>query len=320
MKPEEIKRKKILVATLNWGMGHLSRSIALIQRLIKQDNLLYFAGNETQIEIIKLYFPQINCFKLDDYPFKFGTNGHFAQDLFKTTRPLYKRFKKESKDCEKLVNLLKIDLVISDHRYGFKSTLTQNIFITHQINLPVSKWQFPIQILHKRLMNTFDWIWIPDTIDSKYAGKLSKTKNNTKYIHIGILSRFELYDTNVNKTIDSTVIVSGPKELANQFLKSQIDAAIFDKQKNITIISAIAYNAEQRHLIEINHVDNWIEADKVILKSKKIISRSGYSTIMDIAHLQCESDLTPTLGQKEQEYLFKYWKERTTKEFQKTNT
>jgi UDP-N-acetylglucosamine:LPS N-acetylglucosamine transferase len=309
VKPEEIKQKRVLFASLNWGMGHLSRSIALINRLIHQENILFFAGNEKQIEIISLYFPHVKCFSLNDYPFKFGNQGHFAFDLLRTVKPLYKRFKRESKDCNKLVNQLKIDIVISDHRYGFKSQLAKNIFITHQINLPLTKLQFPLQILHKRLMNRFDWIWIPDTIDSRYAGKLSMINNNTKYIHIGILSRFEIYGNQVNKTLDSTIIVSGPEELASDFLKSQIEAAIDKKMSRITIISSLINDYSKRQLIEIEYIKNWIDADKVILHSKSIISRSGYSTIMDIAYLQCESYLTPTPGQKEQEYLYQKWKE-----------
>jgi hypothetical protein len=311
LRPEEIIRKKILIATLNWGMGHLSRSIALINRLINQENDLHFAGNQKQIEIIKLYFPKIKCYLLDDYPFKFGSKGRFTLDITKTIIPLYKRFKNEKTDCEELVNQLKIDYVISDHRYGFKSKKTQNIFITHQINLPVAKWQFPILLLHKHLLNTFDWIWIPDTMDSRFAGNLSQITNNAKYIHIGILSRFELYDKATLKNSDSIIIVSGPKELANEYVKNQIDKAIFNKQKNITLISAIAFIPHQQPLIKINHVDHWIEADKLILNSKKIISRSGYSTIMDIAHLQCASDLTPTPGQKEQEYLYQIWRKNS---------
>jgi len=39
------------------------------------------------------------------------------------------------------------------------------------------------------------------------------------------------------------------------------------------------------------------------MKAEFIISRSGYSTIMDIAALQKKSILVPTPGQTEQEYL-----------------
>ena len=41
-----------------------------------------------------------------------------------------------------------------------------------------------------------------------------------------------------------------------------------------------------------------------------VISRSGYSTVMDIAALQKKSILVPTPGQTEQEYLASYYMEK----------
>ena len=49
--------------------------------------------------------------------------------------------------------------------------------------------------------------------------------------------------------------------------------------------------------------DNWKETDELLLKTKVIMSYCGYSTIMDIEFLQCESKLIPTKGQFEQVYL-----------------
>ena len=308
MKPEEISHKKVLVASLNWGMGHVSRTIAIINRLIKQDNKLFFVGNEAQLQIVKTYFPEITVFNLDDYPFRFGDKGNFTLDLLKTIKPLFKRFKKEQRDCNELTKKLKIDIVISDHRYGFKSKCATNVFVTHQINLPLSWWQYPFQLIHKRLINSFDWIWIPDTEDSQFAGKLSNMSNNPKYIPIGIISRFELYPKQIIKTINSTIIISGPIELAKEFLKNQIEHFKKEKKEKPTIICSTDIVTPEIDLVDFKLVENWIDADSIILKSKKIISRSGYSTIMDIAYLNCESDLTPTKGQKEQEYLFKIWK------------
>lgn len=45
------------------------------------------------------------------------------------------------------------------------------------------------------------------------------------------------------------------------------------------------------------------ELEKAMNQSEYIISRSGYTTIMDICKLQKKSILIPTPGQTEQEYL-----------------
>ena len=44
-------------------------------------------------------------------------------------------------------------------------------------------------------------------------------------------------------------------------------------------------------------------SDQAILHAEKVISRSGYSTIMDLYFLDCDSELHATNGQREQEYL-----------------
>jgi len=41
------------------------------------------------------------------------------------------------------------------------------------------------------------------------------------------------------------------------------------------------------------------------LKTKLVIARSGYSSLMDFSRLRCKTLLIPTPGQTEQEYLAK---------------
>ena len=52
------------------------------------------------------------------------------------------------------------------------------------------------------------------------------------------------------------------------------------------------------------------ELNKEMNKAEYIISRSGYSTIMDIRNASEKSILIPTPGQTEQEYLAGYLQEK----------
>ena len=53
------------------------------------------------------------------------------------------------------------------------------------------------------------------------------------------------------------------------------------------------------------------ELSQLILNATTIICRSGYSTLMDLQHLQKKNYIfVPTPGQDEQEYLAKYWNEK----------
>ena len=55
----------------------------------------------------------------------------------------------------------------------------------------------------------------------------------------------------------------------------------------------------------INHLPS-PEMKEMIYGSESIISRSGYTTIMDLVSLNCSALLIPTPGQTEQEYLAEY--------------
>jgi UDP-N-acetylglucosamine:LPS N-acetylglucosamine transferase len=52
------------------------------------------------------------------------------------------------------------------------------------------------------------------------------------------------------------------------------------------------------------------ELNQVIDEAEYVISRSGYSTVMDLVKLQKKSILIPTPGQTEQQYLGKYLMEK----------
>ena len=302
MRPEEIKNKKILFSVLNWGMGHVSRSISIIYQLVQQGNQLFIACSENQKIIFLSYFPEINYINHNDYPFKFKGKGNFETDIALNSISLFRRLKEEKTEVNKIVKEHSIDLVISDHRYGFHSPKIQSIFITHQINLPVN-WIFKwVDYIHKRQIKKFSTIWILDTSSSNYAGKLSKNKTFDNVEYIGIYSRFSLYSLEEKKTL-KIVIISGPEPYANQFFQSQLAKAKKTNEKTIFITPSNEYNQSNSENIQIIPSTDWRKCDELILKAKKIVSRAGYSTIMDVETLQATSELLPTKGQKEQEYL-----------------
>jgi uncharacterized protein (TIGR00661 family) len=303
MRPEDIKNKKILFSVLNWGMGHVSRSISIIQQLVQQGNKIIIACDENQKIIFNCYFPDLKYINHEGYPFKFKGKGNFETDLALNFFSLFKRLKSEKTEVEKMIEDHQIDIIISDHRYGFHSTNVQSIFITHQINLPVNWVLNWVDGIHKKLIKKFSTIWLLDAYESTFAGELSRSKNEKNVEYIGIHSRFSLYPLK-EKSISKIVIVSGPEPYANQFFLSQLEKAKKANEKTIFITPSNNYNQSKAENIQIISSTDWKKCDELILKAEKIVSRAGYSTIMDIETLQAKSELHPTKGQKEQEYLF----------------
>ncbi len=309
MSPEEIQNKRILISPLNWGMGHVARCIPLIDQLLKQDNQIIVAGDESQLTIFTQYFPNLETVIHGGYPFRFGKKGNFALDLAARFLALNKRLKRELRETEVLVKKYSIDLVISDHRYGFRSSSVPSICLCHQINLPVKALEGWVQRIHHGYLKRFTQIWVPDFHDSQLAGELSKNKIDLNTEYIGPLSRFAIYKDRPVKDIEELVIISGPSIYGEKFLNQIV--SIPRTTSLMVIVSDTLYEKYKNSLNQDNIVllssKDWLVCDQTIMRAKKIISRSGYSTLMDLYDLGIPSELTATPGQREQEYLVELW-------------
>jgi hypothetical protein len=307
MLPSEIKNKHILLSPLNWGMGHISRCIPLIDLFLKNGNTVFVAGEKDQQQILQQYFPKITYIDHEGYPFKFGSQGNFAMDLAKQFFPLKKRLKTELEEVDHLVDLHKIDIVISDHRYGFRSNKVHSIILSHQLNLPARRFEGLIQKMHYEFLHKYDEIWVPDTERSDYSGELSINKQGFNAHYIGCLSRFSLYTERVEKTIDEVIIVSGPMVYAKKFLEEQLMAVRPEGIKIVLIAPKQLLEGLKHDHIILQSSEDWLASDQQILRAKKIVARCGYSTLMDLIVLKVPFSITPTPGQREQEYLFELW-------------
>jgi len=306
MLPSDLKNKRILISPLNWGMGHVSRCIPLINLLLLNGNVVHLAVDDHQRSIFMQYFPNVNYLDHPGYPFRFGKRGNFGFDLARQFRMLQKRLNSEVVEVEKMVIEHRIDVLIADHRYGFISSAAYSILLTHQLNIPVKWYENWVQKIHHRLIGKFDEIWVPDTENSDYAGDLSRNNKGFHVNYIGHLSRFSIYDK-VPKSDHEAVIVSGPDIYAVPFVKellerSSVRTRFFAKDE---VFDALPDDAR------FQSTKDWIKADKMILSASKIISRSGYSTLMDLIELKIPFSITPTPGQREQEYLFDLWYKKT---------
>ena len=306
MLPNEIKQKRILISPLNWGMGHVARCIPLIDTFLKNGNTVFAAVSEEQGAILRSYFPDIETVNHEGYPFEFGGKGNFSLDLARQFKRLKNRLLEEEKQTDHFVDAMAIDLVISDHRYGFRSTRVPSILLTHQLHLPVRWFEGWVQKMHERFLKNFDEIWIPDTIDSSFAGNLSRNTKELNCTYIGALSRFQGVVIPETKTIDAVIIASGPTIYAEQFIREQLKK-ISDTENTLIIAAPSVLENLGDIPISTQSSEDWKLSDASILHAKKVISRCGYSTLMDLSILKVPFSLTPTPGQREQEYLYRFW-------------
>lgn len=294
---KEVQNKQILFAALDWGMGHLTRSTVVIKSLLENGNTIHFAGTKKQCDFIQAEFDLLVCFEIGGYEMYWdGKKNSFTQVLIQFPK-IKKAIRNEHKWVENFVTENQIDLIISDNRYGFYHEKIESVLITHQLNLQIPHFK---SLVNKKLHNwlsNFDAVWVPDNDDRKLTGELSNP-NQFKNVHfIGPLCRFEKLETPI--IYDYLIILSGPEPERTNFIETALNF-LSEKSDHIGIVGKI-----------VERVDSFEnptthQLGQLIAKSDTIISRAGYTTIMELVALNKKAILFPTKGQYEQEYLAKF--------------
>ncbi|RZJ28320.1 MAG: glycosyltransferase, partial [Flavobacterium sp.] len=197
--------------------------------------------------------------------------------------------------------------IISDNRLGVVSKKVPSVFITHQLNVLTGNTSWLTGKLHRQIIRKFTECWIPDS-DAlvNLSGKLGHLEDSDLDLrYIGPLSRFE------PKTIpikyDLMVILSGP-EPQRGMLEKQLTEELERYEGKVLFIKGVMEKEQRKS--SIGNVDfyNFMtssDLEKAFNESKVVLSRSGYTTVMDLAKLQKKAFFIPTPGQYEQEYLAK---------------
>lgn len=312
-KGQNTGKPRILVSPLDWGLGHATRCIPLIEELIKNNCEVILATDGAQESLLREEFPSLEFVKLKGYNAKYARSARSMLWQMLIQIPKFNRvIASENKWLQKIISDHKIDAVISDNRYGLYSKLVPTVFITHQllIKSPLGKLtELLLQKRNYRYIKKFSECWIPDSAADPLAGELShplkKPKTLIKYI--GHLSRFKKKDIpEINDHL--LVSLSGP-EPQRSILENIIIDQIAHYKGTATIVRGLPGSASvipSTNMIKFyNHLPAK-ELNEEIQKAAFIICRSGYSSVMDIAALKKRSILIPTPGQTEQEYLAKY--------------
>ncbi|WP_405611292.1 glycosyltransferase [Polaribacter sp. Asnod1-A03] len=302
-------QKKIIISPLNWGLGHATRCVPLINELLKNNFIPIIASDGIALSFLKKEFSALESLELPSYHISYGKNLK-VKLLFQIPRVL-KAIKKEHKIISDFVLKNKeIVGVISDNRFGVRSNLVHSVYVTHQINVLSGGTTFLTSYFHQKIIKKFDECWVPDNENSEFSGKLSSTKKKINLKYIGVLSRFKKEE--LTKNIDILVIISGP-ESNRTFLENKLISEFKnDKRKIIFVLGKV--ELEQREWTSENITFyNYLlshQLQNFINSSEMIICRSGYSSIMDLAVLGKKVFLIPTENQPEQEYLSKYLEEK----------
>ncbi len=299
--------KRILVAPLNWGLGHVTRCIPLIQALREMGVEVLLASDGAALHLLRAEFPLLPTFELPSYRIRYESSNMVRNMAGQLPRISY-AVRAEKWATDKLVKDHGIHGIISDNRYGCFSGRADSVMITHQLHLRVPN-QFAAWAANRILrlaLRKFDRIWVPDVETAPgLSGELShgETKVHREVQFIGPLSRMKVYPA--EKEYDVAVVLSGPEPQRTLLEQRLLEQAMPLSQKFIFIQGKTQSKAHQfaaEHVEIVSYLTSR-NLNDILLASKVIVCRSGYSSIMDLAALGKKAILIPTPGQTEQEYL-----------------
>ncbi len=298
--------KKVLVAPLNWGLGHATRCIPIINALIYEGIEPVIASDGVALSILKKEFPGLQARTLPSYNIEYSKKGsNFKLKMLLNSPKIAHAINAEKKAIRRWVEEEEFCGIISDNRMGVRHKSVPSVFITHQLTVLSGKTTSFSTKLHNKYIKKFDLCWVPDMADDpNLSGELGHPKkSNIPVTYLGPLSRFE-YQI-LPKKYDIMVLLSGP-EPQRTLLEQKLFQEFEQSDKNIVFVRGLIEEMHKTYVKNNITIHNYLtgkELENTINSSNLVISRSGYTTVMDLAKLKKKAFFIPTPGQFEQEYL-----------------
>ena len=300
-------KSRILVAPLDWGLGHATRCIPIIYKLLEHGHEVFIGAEGTIKKLLQQEFPNIEYLPLKGYQINYSrTRRGLFLSMVKQIPKIITAITYEKRWLKQIIKRYKIDIVISDNRFGLYNKEVYSVFITHQLLIKSPFLQTSLQRLNYHFINKYDECWVPDFNKPPYlAGILSHPKKipvaPVKYI--GWLSRFGKPEKREQKYI--LILLSGPEPQRSILEKIMLDE-LERFSEPVLLVRGLPGNnsllSVKGNVKYLNHLPAE-QLEEAIVNASFVIARSGYSTIMDLLKLKKKAILIPTPGQTEQEYL-----------------
>lgn len=192
-------KPRILVAPLDWGLGHATRCIPLIKAFLTKGAAIWLAGEGAQETLLRSEFPDLPFLQLPGYRIRYAkTSRGLVWKMIQQAPKMKKAIRAEHQWLQQAVEEYGFDAVLSDNRYGLYHSNIPCIFMTHQLLIKSSLGALSEKILQHRnyrYINRFTECWVPDDPGgNNLAGELSHpaVRPAIPLRYTGPLSRFSI--------------------------------------------------------------------------------------------------------------------------------
>ncbi|MEX1133031.1 MAG: glycosyltransferase [Flavobacteriales bacterium] len=304
--PTMFNGARILVAPLDWGLGHSTRCIPIIQRLLELDAVPVIGADRGPLAVLTGEFPHLEHVQLPGVNIRYGKGRNQLWSMARQFPAMLRSVQAERALFDRIRRDLRLDAVISDQRFGIRSSDLPSVIVTHQVFPFTPIAQAALRKVNLHQIARFDRCWIMDEPDAPgLAGDLSHGKTlpaNARYI--GTVSRMRPDGPRTERSFRVVAVISGPepqRTLLEQLLTDQLQRLTGEH----LLVQGLPANSGTEQLGNVTKVPhmNASELAAQLAASEFIVSRSGYTTLMDLVALDRTALVIPTPGQAEQEYL-----------------
>ncbi len=258
------------------------------------------------LKLLEKEFPEIETVELPSYDITYSKKVQFFRlKMLQNSPKLISAIKAEKKATQSIIKDYKIDGILSDNRFGVYSKHIPSVFLTHQLKVLSGNTTWLSTKMHQKFIRRFDECWVPDNLGED---NLSGTLSQSDFIgipvkYIGPLSRFEKTDCKIK--YDLMVLLSGP-EPQRTLLQNLLLKELETYKGSILFVKGVVEGPSKSSISNSVTSYNYLtskDLEKALNESDVVLSRSGYTTVMDMAKLEKKAFFIPTPGQFEQEYI-----------------
>lgn len=310
--------RKVLIAPLNWGLGHAARCLPLVEEHLRSGDEVVLAGDGESLVLLRKHFPSLRVVHLAPLRLRYSASRSQVWAMLRALPRLLVWALRDRRAFRALMAQENFDLVLSDNRFALYGP--RSVYMTHQLTIPLPRRFRSLEPflahVHARIIKRYRACWVPDYAAApSLSGRLGHPVSGVESVrYIGPLSRFRYVTPKEGTHYQVVAVLSGLEPQRTLLEQQLIREAEQDTRSWLIVRGKVGepvMRMQRRNLTLVPSMDDGALMS-ALLHAEEVVARSGYSTIMDLEVLGLLEKaqaggvclrLIPTPGQPEQEYL-----------------
>lgn len=312
---------KVLFAVAAWGLGHATRDLVLVRTLLDAGHEVTILSSERALQLLQGELGD-RCSYVDvpDIPKPLSRRAFWFYVRMSLSLPVvFWTFWQEHQVARELVRADRFDRIVSDTRYGVFHRDIPSFHLVHSLRQIVPGrnpfLEAMVERSQQRLLSGGRKLLIPDQRENGLAGDLCHDLacfRHDRLEYIGILSSVRKRPLEMD--IDYFISVSGAEPQRSIF-EGMVLKQAHDLPGRVVVALGrpdlpLAVSDDGR--VAVQSFMTRQQQEEMMNRARLVVSRSGYTTLMELAELGKKALLIPTVGQSEQEYLGAYHEQMGT--------